>query len=89
MIGSYNIWHKIQEEACMAFITDKIKKNAEECREYVEKALSAADKDGILFGELQALVKSLVNVAPGRKDFEKVYGMSPSDYFMKQIEKYR
>lgn len=36
--------------------------------------------------ELQGLLKTIVNVAPGRKDFEKVYGEKPYDYFAKKLD---
>jgi len=73
----------------MAIITEKIRENADACKDYVERVLRDADKDGVMMNELQGLLKTIVNVAPGRKDFEKVYGEKPYDYFAKKLENFK
>jgi len=81
----------------MALITENVKKNAETYREYVSKVLVGASEQGGLKnsdmhpefkGIVEALIRGVVNVAPGSTDFEKVYGQKPYDYFMSEINRY-
>ncbi|HRZ26635.1 MAG TPA: hypothetical protein P5346_06375 [Spirochaetota bacterium] len=66
----------------MPLISENVLKNAEKCKKFVGKVVLSIDKNNVLDEQMEALIRALSNVAPFEKDFEKVYGMKPYDYFM-------
>ncbi len=67
----------------MPLITDKIKSNAEKCKECPVLKIRNKDLDhrGVFFDEAITTVTRMCNMCPFMSDFEKVYGMKPYEYF--------
>jgi hypothetical protein len=65
----------------MPLVSETVLKNAEKCKKFVTTVMIDVDKNNVLDEQIEALIKALCNVAPFQKDFEKVYGMRPYDYF--------
>jgi hypothetical protein len=80
----------------MPLITEHTRENADKCKMYVDRILQGINKSNImdsrsvLSSETEAtvkgLVKALANAAPYARDFEKVYGKKPYDYFMDKFQ---
>ena len=76
----------------MPLITDKIKENAEKCKRcaFLKIRNMEIDKNSVLFDEavitLEGIYRASCTMCPFAKDFEKVFGMKPYDYFpMKNV----
>jgi len=80
----------------MPLITEHTRANAEKCKMYVDRLLQGINKSNVLDttnvlsseteATIKGLVKALANAAPYRRDFEKVYGKNPYDYFMDKFK---
>ncbi len=75
----------------MPLVTEKVRENAKKCEEcaFLHMAKSV-DKNSVLADEARVaasgMMKVTCNVCPNGKDFEKVYGKKPYDYFKDLIE---
>lgn len=76
----------------MPLITDKIKANAEKCKRcaFLKIRNMEIDKNSVLFDEavmtMEGIYRASCTMCPFVKDFEKVFGMKPYDYFpMKNV----
>jgi len=67
----------------MPLITDKIKANAEKCKKCPVLKVRNEDLDhrGVFFDEAVTTVERMCNMCPLMPDFQKVYGMTPYEYF--------
>ncbi|HPR47801.1 MAG TPA: hypothetical protein PK341_07430 [Spirochaetota bacterium] len=67
----------------MPLISENVVKNAEKCKKFVSSVMKTVDREGALDEQIEGVIKALCNVAPYQKDFRKVYGVGPYDYFTK------
>ena len=71
----------------MPLITDSIRENAEKCKQcaFLKLRNAEIDKNSVLYDEakmtLEGVYRASCNMCPFSKDFEKVYGMKPYEYF--------
>jgi len=82
--------HREQEDA-MAFISEHVKKNSDKCMNCAFMKIRAVklDRHSILYDEAKMTFEGLVEgmnrgmctMCPSCKDFEKVYGVKPYEYF--------
>ncbi|MCU0849110.1 MAG: hypothetical protein MUD12_14615 [Spirochaetes bacterium] len=71
----------------MSLVDEKTMKNAEKCKEFMEATMNLVnkiDRHSVMAEEMEATVKQLARVAPHKADFEKIFGLSPYDYYMKK-----
>jgi len=77
----------------MGLITDKIRENAEKCKScaFLKLRNAEIDKNSVLYDEammtLEGVYRASCTMCPFEKDFEKVYGMKPYEYFPMRIAK--
>lgn len=71
----------------MPLVTDKVKANSEKCKKcaFLKLRSTAIDKTDVLYEEaamaLEAMYRASCVMCPFGKDFEKVYGVKPYEYF--------
>ena len=66
----------------MPLITDKIKENAEKCKQCIFlKLRDEINRNSVIYDEAIASITGLCVLCPYAKDFEMVYGMKPYEYF--------
>lgn len=74
----------------MALINDKVNENAQKCYSCAFKIMrgklkNKIDHNSVLYREAEIAVEGILrvscNMCPFRKDFEKVYGVPPYEYF--------
>ncbi len=71
----------------MPLISDKIKNNAEKCKQcaFLKLRNIKLDRNSVLFDEalitIEGIYRASCSMCPFEKDFEKVYGKKPAEYF--------
>lgn len=83
----------------MALITDHVRENAEKCKSCAFQKLRSADigldKTSVLYTEamtsleiaVEGISRTTCSVCPYEKDFEKIYGMKPYEYYPLKLGK--
>jgi len=75
----------------MAYISENVRKNAQKCMECAIRRLGEGlDKKMEFYKQAKfaadTALRASCNMCPYRADFEKVYGMTPYEYFENQLK---
>jgi hypothetical protein len=74
----------------MPLVTENVIKNAEKCKRcaFLKLRSTAIEKTDVLYDEasvaLEVMYRASCNMCPNGKDFEKVFGVKPFEYFPPQ-----
>jgi hypothetical protein len=83
----------------MALITDHVKENADKCKQCAFQKMRSADigldKTSVLYTEamtsleiaIEGISRATCSVCPYEKDFVKIYGVKPYEYFPLKLGK--
>ena len=76
----------------MPLISEKTKENAEKCRNcaFLKLRDSRLDKNSVLYDQaiitVEAVYRASCNMCPYSKDFVKIYGVKPYEYFKRESD---